>query len=344
MKKRFSLWTVAGASALVAVVVAVFIVWFGGVRPGHSVDVMDRPHGQLVRPAAWFEAQPASFADLAEKVQGSVVNISSSKRVRRPRAPFPYFGPRDPFFDDFFEKFFEGVPRGQTQHSLGSGFVIDEKGTILTNNHVVSQAEEIEVTLAGGHKYKAKVIGVDEKTDIAVIEIKAKKRLPCAKLGSSKNMRAGDWVMAIGNPFGLEHTVTVGVISAKGRLIGGGPYAKFIQTDASINPGNSGGPLFNMKGEVIGINAMILAGGQGIGFAIPIDLAKAMIPELVEKGVVSRGWLGVAIQDVTPELAKSFGMKEDEGGALIAEVYSNSPRPRPVSGAGMWSSSTTAKR
>ena len=325
MKRRVSLWTVMGASALTAVAVAMLIVWLGGVRPGHSVDVMDRPHSRLVRPAAWFEAQPASFADLAEKVQGSVVNISSSKRIRRPRAPFPYFGPRDPFFDDFFEKFFEGVPQEQTQHSLGSGFVIDEKGTILTNNHVVSQAEDIEVTLSGGHKYKAKVIGVDEKTDIAVIQIEAKKPLPCASLGSSKNMRAGDWVMAIGNPFGLEHTVTVGVISAKGRLIGGGPYAKFIQTDASINPGNSGGPLFNMKGEVIGINTMIFAGGQGIGFAIPIDLAKAMIPDLVEKGVVSRGWLGVAIQDVTPELAKSFGLEEDEGGALIAEVYSNSP-------------------
>lgn len=239
--------------------------------------------------------------------------------------PFPHSGPNDPF-DDFFKRFFEeGTPREQMQHSLGSGFIIDKDGTILTNNHVVSQADEIEVQTSDGKKYKAKVVGADEKTDIAVIRVKVDHDLPFVALGTSKTMRPGDWVMAIGNPFGLEHTVTVGVISAMGRAIGGGPFAKFIQTDASINPGNSGGPLFNLKGEVIGINTMMYAGGQGIGFAIPIDLAKGMLPDLVEKGVVSRGWLGVSMQEITPELAKSFGLKEDEKGALIAEVFSGSP-------------------
>jgi serine protease Do len=238
--------------------------------------------------------------------------------------PFPKMNPNDPF-NDFFEKFFEGMPEEQLAKALGSGFIIDDQGTILTNNHVVSGADEIEVHLLDGRKFKAKVLGSDPRTDIAVIRIKTDEKLPYAKLGDSSAIRPGDWVMAIGNPFGLENTVTVGVISAKGRMIGGGaPYAKFIQTDASINPGNSGGPLFNINGEVIGINTMIHAGGQGIGFAIPIDLAKSMVPELVEKGSVTRGWLGVAVQDVTPELAKSFGLEKAEG-ALVAEVYAGSP-------------------
>lgn len=326
MKKRYSLLTVVVISALTAVVMAAVIAWTGGVRKGASVEITT-PNSDVLpaRPAAWFEAQPSSFAELAQKVQAAVVNISTSKKIARPRMmmPFPHGGPRDPF-DEFFEKFFEGMPREQTQRSLGSGFIIEKNGTILTNNHVVSQADEIEVQTADGKKYKAKVVGTDEKTDIAVIQIKAGKDLPYVQLGSSREMRPGDWVMAIGNPFGLEHTVTVGVISAMGRAISGGPYAKFIQTDASINPGNSGGPLFNLKGEVIGINTMMYAGGQGIGFAIPIDLAKGLVPELVEKGVVSRGWLGVIIQQITPDLAKSFGLKEEKG-ALIAEVLSGSP-------------------
>lgn len=340
MKKQYSLSTILVVSVLTAVVVAGVVAWGGGVRRVQSDEVVsNEPRDASLRPASWFEkspeplvgksapsfdSRPTSFADLAEKVQSAVVNISTSKKVGRPRMmPFPNFGPRGDF-DDFFEKFFEGMPREQTQRSLGSGFIIDKDGTILTNNHVVSQADDIEVQTSDGKKYKAKVVGTDEKTDIAVIRIKAGKDLPFEILGSSKDMRPGDWVMAIGNPFGLEHTVTVGVVSAMGRALGGGPYGKFIQTDASINPGNSGGPLFNIRGEVIGINTMIYAGGQGIGFAIPIDLAKGLVPELVEKGVVSRGWLGVAIQDVTPELAKSFGLKEEKG-ALIAEVYANSP-------------------
>jgi serine protease Do len=305
--------------AFFLIIAASHLVGIGSV---HAVNLIDKKAASSAKSAAWFESKPMSFADLAEKVDDAVVNISTSKRIHRSNRRRNYGG-RDPF-DNFFEKFFEGMPSEQNQHSLGSGFIIDAKGTILTNNHVVSKADEIEVTLVDGRKYKAEVIGVDERTDIAVIRIKAKGDLPFVKLGSSKEMRPGDWVMAIGNPFGLENTVTVGVVSAKGRLIGGGPYAKFIQTDASINPGNSGGPLFNIRGEVIGINTMIFAGGQGIGFAIPVDLAKTVLAELVEKGSVSRGWLGVAIQDITPDLAKSFGIKADEG-ALIAEVYSNSP-------------------
>lgn len=321
MKRRFLTRGAIGIFAL-----TFLIAWTVGVRYAHGIEIRGEEGSSGLVPAAWFEARPSSFADLAEQVQAAVVNISASKKVRGRSLllPFPRFGPHDPF-DDFFEKYFEGVPKEQTQRSLGSGFIIDKNGTILTNNHVVSQADEIEVALADGRKFKAKVVGVDEKTDIAVISIKAGKDLPAAQLGSSKDLRPGDWVVAIGNPFGLEHTVTVGVVSAKGRMIGGGaPYAKFIQTDASINPGNSGGPLFNMRGEVVGINTMIYAGGQGIGFAIPIDLAKTMIPQLVEKGVVSRGWLGVVLQDVTDELAKSFGLDKTEG-VLIAEVQSGSP-------------------
>jgi len=327
MQRRFSLWTVIGVSALTAVVAAGILAWTGSIRGGGAQDVVVRGDSEaLVHPTAWFQAQPSSFADLAERVQSAVVNISTSKKIssRRMITPFPRFGPQDPF-DDFFNKFFEGMPREQTQRSLGSGFIIDKDGTILTNNHVVSQADEIEVRLSNNKKYKGKVVGVDEKTDIAVIRIKAGGDLPYVKLGNSEKMRPGDWVMAIGNPFGLEHTVTVGVVSAIGRAIGGGPYAKFIQTDASINPGNSGGPLFNTKGEVIGLNTMIYAAGQGIGFAIPIDLAKSLVPQLIEKGSVARGWLGIAIQEVTPELAKSFGLGDNETGALIAEVYADSP-------------------
>lgn len=328
MKRRFSVLTVMVISLVTAVVVASTVVWTGSVRKAHSVNIVGVEKAD-VKPVAWFQPRPKSFADLAEHVSPAVVSIMTSQKVAggRRMMPFPRFGPQDPF-DDFFDKFFEGGPNGipqeQMKRSLGSGFIIDEDGTVLTNNHVVSRADEIEVELADGRKFNATVLGVDEKSDIAVIKIKAEGKLPVAKLGDSKKMRPGDWVMAVGNPFGLEHTVTVGVVSAKGRMIGGAPFAKFIQTDASINPGNSGGPLFNLDGKVIGINTMIHAGGQGIGFAIPIDLAKSMIPELVEKGSVSRGWLGVSIQEVTPELAKSFKLDKSEG-ALVTEVYSDSP-------------------
>lgn len=319
-----------------AVAAASMFVGTQGVRDSRGQDVVTgSTQSQMVQNAAWLEMRPASFADLAEKVKNGVVNISTSKKVRPPQFINPYrgYGGGDPF-EDFFEKYFEGgVARERTQKSLGSGFLVDKDGTILTNNHVVSQADEIDVKLADGRVFKAKVVGVDEKTDIAVIKIKANDSLPYCALGSSKDMRPGDWVMAIGNPFGLEQTVTVGVVSATGRALGSGTYGRFIQTDASINPGNSGGPLFNVKGEVIGINTMIYAQAQGIGFAIPVDMAKGVMPDLVSKGRVTRGWLGVAIQELTPELAKSFGL-EGKTGAIVAEVYAGSPAAKAGLGQG----------
>ncbi|NIA10889.1 MAG: Do family serine endopeptidase, partial [Nitrospiraceae bacterium] len=205
------------------------------------------------------------------------------------------------------------------------GFIIDPAGYILTNNHVVSKADKIVVKLNSGKEYKAKVVGADPKTDVALIKIKADKKLPAVALGDSDKIRVGDWVVAIGNPFGLSHTVTAGIISARGRVIGSGPYDDFIQTDASINPGNSGGPLIAMDGRVIGINTAIIASGQGIGFAIPINMAKKILPQLKKTGHVVRGWLGVYIQDITPELAKKFGLKEQKKGVLVSKVFEKSP-------------------
>ncbi|MFH0811089.1 MAG: DegQ family serine endoprotease [Pseudomonadota bacterium] len=271
---------------------------------------------------------PASFSQLAEKVSPAVVNISASKVVKSGPAFRHFsspFGEEDPF-QDFFGRFFgEQQPQQELrQHSLGSGFVIDQQGYILTNNHVVEKAEAIEVKLPSGATYEAKVVGKDPKMDLALIKIKPEKPLPVLKLGESANAEVGSWVLAIGNPFGLGGTVTQGIISATGRVIGAGPYDNFLQTDASINPGNSGGPLVNMAGEVIGINTAIVAGGQGIGFAIPVDMAKDVLPQLKEKGFVTRGWMGVAVQEVTPELARSFELKEPHG-ALVAEVTPNGP-------------------
>jgi serine protease Do len=271
-----------------------------------------------------------SFADLSQAVSPSVVNISTTKKVKGGNRVFDFFmGPRDRRspMDDFFERFFGGdMPpqREYKQRSLGSGFIIDNDGHILTNNHVVEDADEIKVILKDGKDFEAKVIGRDAKTDLALIKIKSGKGLQPIRLGNSDELRVGDWVMAIGNPFGLDHTVTAGIVSAKGRVIGAGPYDNFIQTDASINPGNSGGPLLNLKGEVIGINTAIIAHGQGIGFAIPINTAKDLLSQLKEKGKVTRGWLGVMIQKVTPELAKSFNLK-DESGALVGDVTPGSP-------------------
>ena len=271
-----------------------------------------------------------SFADLAQGTASAVVNISTTKRVKGGGRVFDFFmGPKDRRnpMDDFFERFFGGEapqPKEYKQKSLGSGFIIDADGYILTNNHVVEDADEIKVILKDHKEYEAKVVGRDSKTDIALIKIKSWKGLQMIKLGDSDELRVGDWVMAIGNPFGLENTVTAGIVSAKGRVIGAGPYDNFIQTDASINPGNSGGPLINLKGEVVGINTAIFAGGQGIGFAIPINTAKELISQLKDRGKVTRGWLGVMIQKVTPDLAKAFNLKE-ESGALVGDVTAGSP-------------------
>ncbi len=289
-----------------------------------------------------------TFAELAKKTSGAVVNISTEKVVKndfkdyfggegggRSRQPGPGpgpgpenpFGPEGPFrdFRDFFDKFFGEMPKSFKTHSLGSGFIMDPQGFIITNNHVVEGAEKIKVILVGGKEYQATIKGRDPKTDLALIQLVAPpKDLPFLKLGDSDAIRVGDWVMAVGNPFGLSNTVTQGIISAKGRVIGAGPYDNFLQTDASINPGNSGGPLLNLQGEVIGINTAILASGQGIGFATPSNIATSVIPQLQEKGKVTRGMLGVQVQNVTPELAKSFGLSESKG-ALVAEVNPGSP-------------------
>jgi len=271
---------------------------------------------------------PASFADLADQASHSVVNISTT-RVIKGHPLVPFSGPNSPFKDffgdDFFRHFFGDTPKGEMKtHALGSGFIINEDGLIITNNHVIEKATEIKVKLDNGKEYNAQVIGRDPRTDLALVKVKPDIAFPKpAHLGDSDAIRVGDWVMAVGNPFGLGHTVTTGIIGAKERIIGAGPYDDFLQTDAAINPGNSGGPLFNMKGEVIGINTAIVAQGQGIGFAIPVNMAKDLLPQL-KSGKIIRGWLGVMIQDITPELAKSFGLTAPKG-VLISDVLEDSP-------------------
>jgi len=318
--------------------VIVILVLLIGIGVGTMVDTSSGGQGAPF----WTETPPKSmpiiqapnFADLAEHLRPSVVNISTTQVIKGqrrmlPRFPFPSpFGERDPF-EEFFERFFggEGPQREFRRRSLGSGFIINKEGYIVTNNHVVENATDIKVSLTDKDEYDAKVVGRDPKTDVALIKIDTRKDLPAAALGDSDKLRVGEWVMAIGNPFGLGHTVTTGIVSAKGRIIGAGPYDDFIQTDASINPGNSGGPLFNMNGQVVGINTAIVATGQGIGFAIPINMAKDLLGQLREKGRVVRGWLGVQVQRVTPELAKSFGL-DRERGALVADVMPDTPAAR----------------
>jgi serine protease Do len=264
---------------------------------------------------------PPDFVKLAKTLKPTVVNISTSKTLASQKRLHPAIDP----FQEYFDKFFE-APRQHPfkQKNLGSGFIISEDGYIITNNHVVDGADEIKVKLSDGREFKGNIKGRDDKFDLALVKIDAKGSLPVAPLGDSDKMEVGEWVMAIGNPFGLNQTVTAGIVSAQGRVIGSGPYDDYIQTDASINPGNSGGPLFNAKGEVIGINTAILAGGQGIGFAIPVNMAKSIIDQLKQNGKVTRGWLGVSVQSVTADLAKSFGL-ESEKGALVAEVITESP-------------------
>jgi serine protease Do len=259
------------------------------------------------------------FTTLAKALTPAVVNIST-------KSVSPWSNPSSPYgrgpFGDFFNT--PGSPR-ETK-SLGSGFIISNDGYIFTNNHVIKNATEIKVTLHNEKTYTARVIGSDPKTDLALIKIDAGGSLPTVDLGDSDSLKVGEWVLAIGNPFGLEETVTAGIVSAKGRVIGAGAYDDFIQTDASINPGNSGGPLFNVRGEVIGINTAIINRGQGIGFAIPINMAKDLYPQL-KKGKVIRGWLGVVIQEITPELAKSLDLPDTKG-VLITEVMASSPAER----------------
>lgn len=269
---------------------------------------------------------PESFVGLAKKASPSVVNISTVKIVKgRGQMPMP-FGPNDPF-RDFFDRFFKNqMPRDFKQQSLGSGFVIDKEGFILTNNHVVEKSDEIRVRLSDEREFAAKIIGRDPKTDLALIKIETDQSLVPLPLGNSDSLEVGEWVVAIGNPFGLGNTVTAGIVSAKYRQIGAGAYDNFIQTDASINPGNSGGPLLNRAGEVIGINSAIYSqsgGSIGIGFAIPVNMARDLLPQL-KKGRVTRGWLGVVVQKITPELREKLRLKEERG-ALVADVTASGP-------------------
>ena len=267
---------------------------------------------------------PSSFADLAEKLMPSVVNISTTTTITTQSNPFPFQFPPGSPFEDMFKEF--GVPQERQSSALGSGFIIDEKGIVVTNNHVIQDAEDIIIRVNGDKEFKAKVIGSDPLSDIAILQLDTNEKFTPVKFGNSDNSRIGDWVIAIGNPFGLGGTVTSGIISARNRSIGLSRYEDYIQTDASINSGNSGGPLFDMNGDVIGINTAILgrSGSIGIGFAIPSNSAKIVIDQLIEFGETKRGWLGVRIQDVTKEIAEVEKLDEPRG-ALVASVAENSP-------------------
>ena len=308
-------WRFLKPGGLLALLTLLFFLPFGCERQGSS---------QMI-------GFPKSFADLAQRVTPAVVNISSTATVKVPGNPFRhFFGPDDEDnpLGELFKQFHDLPDREMKQQSLGSGFIISKDGFIITNNHMVDGSDEIKVRISDGRELKAKVVGRDTKTDLALLKISSLfENLPVLALGDSEKVRVGDWVLAVGNPFGLEHTVTQGIISATGRMLGSGPYDNFLQTDAPINPGNSGGPLVNLKGEVIGINTAIVSGGQGIGFAIPSGLARSVIAQLKAKGRVVRGWIGLSIQTVTPRIARSFGLTATRG-ALVSDVEPSGPAAR----------------
>ncbi len=320
-RKRTAIAVVSAVSLLAGIgITSVVEHYHGGTQPANAAS--------YAAPSGAPQSLP-DFASLAKKLGPSVVNVSTTQ-VRKTAQAGPDFG--DDQMGQFFQRFFgQPAPRGpQQQSGLGSGFIIDNNGTILTNYHVVDGAQKIVVTLEDGKNYDAKVVGKDQKSDVAVIKIDAGRELPAVTLGDSDRLEVGEWVMAIGNPFGLDHTVTSGIVSAKGRNIGSGPYDNFIQTDASIYPGNSGGPLINLRGEVVGINTAIFSqsgGNIGIGFAIPANSVKELLPQLRGSGKVVRGYLGTSVQKVTPEIAESFGMTQAHG-ALVAEVLKGSPAER----------------
>ncbi len=320
-------------ATLAVIILAVLLFGHGFFNGGSSHRLVralttlgiDGPPPAVAAPRATTMMVPVSFTELAEKARAGVVNIRTVKNTKEGGPVFRHFFGRNPFRrEDPFRDFF-GPQREFKQRSLGSGFLIDAEGFIVTNNHVVENADQIKVRLYDETEYDAEIVGRDPKTDIALIKIKPDGNdLQPLNLGNSDSLPVGSWVVAIGSPFGLEQTVTAGIVSAKGRIIGSGPYDDFIQTDASINPGNSGGPLLNLEGEVVGINTAIVASGQGIGFAIPINLADGIIAQLKDSGEVSRGWLGVGIQNLTPELAEYYGLDQKEG-VLVTQVYEGDP-------------------
>jgi Do/DeqQ family serine protease len=318
---------------LIAVVAALLVAAAGG---GYLV------RGHLGRPGApaptttpaatsiaLAESLQMGFVDVAQQVRPAVVHLGTIQRAKTRRGPNLPQGNDDPFFRDFFNQFFgsEG-PDSRSEFrrpGLGSGVIIDKRGLVLTNFHVVKGADEILIRLSDKREYRGQILGTDPKTDLAVVKFQPDHELTVATLGNSDALRVGEWAIAIGNPFGLDQTVTVGVISATGRSdVGIATYENFIQTDASINPGNSGGPLVNLKGQVIGVNTAIVAAGQGIGFAIPINMVKRVVDQLVDKGKVVRGWLGVALQPLSPDLAQSLGL-EGTNGAVVGSTITGSP-------------------
>ena len=274
-------------------------------------------------PEAFSHGSSESISPTVKRLTPSVVNISTTNVIKASPFASPY---QDEYFKKFFEKFFpEQMPGREFRNKgLGSGFVMSSDGYVITNNHVVRKAEEIEVILEGGKKYTAKIVGTDPATDLALLKIDPEGPLPAVEMGDSSALAIGDGVFAIGNPFGLGHTVTAGIVSAKGRALGIGRYDNFIQTDAAINPGNSGGPLFDYEGKVVGVNTAVMARGQGLGFAIPINMAKTVVEHLKVHGKVIRGWLGIMIQDITPEISEALGINRDKGG-LVSEVKEGSP-------------------
>lgn len=308
-------------TTVIAAVLALMLIYSSAVYGDSFWNTL--PPSEIKKPVPLTSD---TVARLVERLKPAVVNISVTQVVKTggiPQELYP-FG-QDNQFRDFWKRFFgDQEPKEFKRKGLGSGFIINKEGYIVTNNHVIQKAKDITVILYNKKQYPAKVIGTDPKTDIALIKIDTAEGLQVAPLGDSDKLREGESVIAIGNPFGLSETVTAGIVSAKGRVIGAGPYDDFIQTDASINPGNSGGPLINYHGEVVGINTAIVAAGQGIGFAVPINMAKDVLIQLKEKGRVTRGWLGVSIQEVTEELAKSFGLK-DTRGALVSDVIPGGP-------------------
>ncbi len=311
------------------------------VRPWHLalISLTGGAVGALVfaaftpaRTESQMDGAIPSFAALAQEVMPAVVNINTTKNIpaRTQRRQYPRGqDPFEQFFgEDFWDRFGGGRGRGPSkQRSLGSGFVIDPGGYIVTNRHVVEGADDIDVQFSTGKQFKAKLVGEDAKTDVALLKITPQGKIPSVPLGDSDRLQVGDWVLAAGNPFGLSHTLTAGIVSARDRVIGAGPYDDFIQTDASINPGNSGGPLFDQHGRVVGINTAIFSqsgGNIGIGFATPINLARAVVDQLRTTGKVTRGWLGVSIQPLGPDLRQALGLGDTEG-ALIADVIPKSP-------------------
>jgi len=316
-------------------VVAILLVAAGGGgyllrdRLGRSAATPAPSSPQAASGLALAEALQLGFVDVAQHVRPAVVHLGTIQKAKSRRGPNVPQGNDDPFFRDFFNQFFgsEG-PDSRSEFrrpGLGSGVIIDKRGLVLTNFHVVKGADEILIRLSDKREYRGQILGTDPKTDLAVVKFQPDHEITVASLGNSDALRVGEWAIAIGNPFGLDQTVTVGVISATGRSdVGIATYENFIQTDASINPGNSGGPLVNLKGQVIGVNTAIVAAGQGIGFAIPINMVKRVVDQLVDKGKVVRGWLGVALQPLSPDLAQSLGLAGTNG-AVVGSTITGSP-------------------